>query len=481
MIRRHTATELGRFFKPDSIAVIGVSRENVTFGGTSFLHHWLEAGYAGRLYPVNPKASEVMGMKAYPSLRTLPEVPDLVMIAVRADLVPAALEDCAGAGARYIHILTAGFSEIGTEEGRQLEKRIAAIAKENNLLIIGPNCMGPYSPSVHLTAWGAVPGRDGSLGIISQSGGITQRFTEYICSLGLGVSKAVSIGNATVLDSPDFLEFMAGDREIGLIAVYLESIRDGGRFFDLARALSSGKPVIMLKGGESKQGAATVQSHTGRMAGDQAVWRAVFEQTGMVCVTNMNEWVDTCLAFSLLPKTRGKGVFIIGGGGGNSVIFSDSCIRAGLDVPPLSGRSMERIRPFVPVAGSIAGNPLDFWATYLKPEYLFEVLDAAYADDGIHMVIIDRLIPRIAFHSPDITIDPVPGIVDFIKTHRQAKPTVFTVDYDGGDPDLIRKGSLMRTRFCEAGIPAFPSFERAIGALVRFEKYHRRIMDASGC
>ncbi|KAF0159817.1 MAG: CoA-binding domain-containing protein [Syntrophaceae bacterium] len=472
----HLVRKLDGFFKPESIAIIGVSRESMSFGGTSFLHHYLQAGYSGRLYPINPKASEVLGLKAYPSLSSLPETPDLVMIAVRADLVPAALEECASQGVRYVHVLTAGFSEIGTEEGRQLERRLAAIAEERNLLIMGPNCMGPYCPSVRLTAWGAVPGRDGNLGIISQSGGVTQRFTEYICSLGVGVSKAASIGNAAVLDNPDFLEFMADDEAIRIIAIYLESIRDGRRFFELARDVSPRKPIIMLKGGESEQGAATVASHTGRMAGDQKIWRAFFEQTGVVPVSNMNEWVDACLTFSCLPKTQGKGVFIVGGGGGNSVIFSDSCIRAGLDVPSLSRESMARIRPFVPIAGSIAGNPLDFWEAFLNVKRLFEILDIAYEDPNIHMVIVDRLIPRIAFHSPELP-DSVSEIVDFIKTHRQAKPTVFTIDYDGGDPDLIRKGSQLRSHFCEAGIPAFPSFERAIGALARFQKYYGHFVE----
>jgi len=134
---------------------------------------------------------------------------------------------------------------------------------------------------------------------------------------------------------------------------------------------------------------------------------------------------------------------------------------------------MEKIRPFVPVAGSIAGNPLDYWAAFLDVNRLFEILDIAYADSNIHMVIVDRLIPRIAFHSPEIP-DSVSEIADIIKKHRHAKPTVFTIDYDGGDPDLIRKGSQLRSNFCEAGMPAFPSFERAIGALARFQKYHDR-------
>ncbi len=425
-----------------------------------------------------------MGFKAYPDLESLPESPDLAIVAVPAPAVPDALEACARKGIRHIHVLTAGFSEVGSEEGRRLESVVASIAEKNNLLVIGPNCMGPYSPSARLTAWGAVPGRDGKLGVISQSGGITQRLTEYVCSLGVGVSKAVSIGNAAVLDSPDFLEAMADDRSIDCIAMYLENIRDGERLFQLARETAPAKPIILLKGGESERGAATVASHTGRMAGNRIIWKAMVEQTGIVPVFGMNEWVDAILAFSLLPGPSaarggpGKGVFIIGGGGGNSVIFSDTCIREGLEVPQLSREGMEKIRPFVPVAGSIAGNPLDFWEAFLNPKRLFAVLETAYAETSIDLVIVDRLIPRIAFHSPDLP-DSLQEIVDFIKTSRGRKPTVFTIDYDGGDPELIARGSRLRARFCEAGIPAYPSFERAVRALAHFHKYHLRLAGRS--
>lgn len=468
------ARELGGFFKPASIAVIGVSREALSIGGASFLKRHLDAGYPGRLYPVNPKATEILGLKSYPSLSTLPEAPALVMIAVKADLVPAALEECGRKGVRYVHILTSGFSEAGTSEGRELEKRLAAVAAEYRLLVMGPNCMGPYCPSGRFTAWGAIPGRDGHVGVISQSGGITQRFTEYASSLGMGISKAASIGNAAVLDHTDFLEFMAGDDDTSLIACYLESIGDGRRFFDVAREVSPHKPIIMLKGGESGKGAATVESHTGRMAGNRHVWNAFFAQTGLVAVSSMNEWIDACLVFSCLPGTDdGKGVFIVGGGGGNSVIASDACMRAGLDVPGLSRQSMAKLRRFVPAAGSIAGNPLDDWELFLNTERLLEVLDIAYEDDAVSMVIVDRLIPRIAFHGPEFP-DAVSEIAGFIKAHNHRKPTVFTIDYEGGDPDLVLKGAMLRRKFCEHGIPAFPSFERAAGALSRFRKYLSR-------
>lgn len=333
--------------------------------------------------------------------------------------------------------------------------------------------MGSYSPSAHLTAWGAVPGIDGHVGIISQSGGITQRLTEYVCSLGVGVSKAASIGNAAVLDSPDFLDFMAGDEAVRVIAMYVENIRDGRRLFQVTKDAAKRKPIVLLKGGQSERGAATVSSHTGRMAGNMKLWEAFFAQTGVSPVSNMNEWVDAILVFSLLPKTAGGRVFIMGGGGGNSVIFSDTCVREGLEVPTLSRGSMEKIRPMVPVAGSIAGNPLDFWEAFLNLDKMFAILDTAYRDPNIDMVIVDRLIPRIAFHSPDLP-DNLPQIAEFIRTNPRRKPTVFTIDYDGGDPELNAKGSRLRLRFCEAGIPAFPSLERAARALAHFARYNRR-------
>ncbi|MCK9273972.1 MAG: CoA-binding protein [Syntrophales bacterium] len=472
-MKQKPVCDLIGFFKPKSIALIGVSRGASAFGGLSFMRRLLDAGYKGAVYPINPKAVEVLGIKTYPDLAALPEIPELVTVCVQAAYVPAILKECVRLSIRHIHILSAGFSEIGTEEGKNLEKEIASIAREGNLLIMGPNCMGPYCPSAGLTAWGAIPGLNGRLGVISQSGGITQRLTEHVTSLGVGVSKAASIGNATIIDSPEYLEFMGEDKEIDLIAMYLESVRDGRRLMRISGNISPCKPVIMLKGGRSEEGAITAASHTGGMAGDVKLWNAFFSQTGVIPVKNINEWADAVLAFSLLPKTEGNGLFIVGGGGGNSVIYSDAVMEEGLEVPALSQTSMDKIRSFVPVAGSIAGNPLDLWESFVNTDRLCEILDIAYKDPEIHMVVVDRLIPRIAFHSPEID-DPIPQIANFIGSHTQKKPTVFVVDYDGGDPELNAKGSALRTRFCLSGIPAYPSFERAARALVHFQKYYLR-------
>jgi len=464
-------TDLEQFFSPSSIAIVGVPRNDYRFGGLSYLNKFKEYGFPGKLYPINPKATEISGLKAYSDLSSLPEVPDLAIICVTARLVPKILEECARIGLRHIHILSSGFKEIGTKEGDILEQRVTAISEENGLLVIGPNCMGPYSPSGRLTPWGAIPGMSGSLGIISQSGGLAQRLTEYTSSLGIGVEKAVSIGNAAVLSTIDYLEFMARDEKIRVIAMYLESVKDGTRLFHLAKEVSQKKPIILWKGGETEVGALTAASHTGGMAGEMKIWEAFCRQTGVVHVRSMDEWVDAIMAFSFLTAPTGKGVFLIGGGGGNSVSNSDLCIREGLDVPPLSEPTIAWLRESGPAAGSIFGNPLDMWRVFTDPVYLTELLDLAYKDPCVGMLIVDRLIKRKAYHMPE-SLDPDPQLIEFLKKEGYQKPTVITVDSEGGDLDLASKGTALRAEFCRAKIPAYPSLQRAAKALIHLHRYH---------
>jgi acyl-CoA synthetase (NDP forming) len=463
--------QFDQFFQPRSIAIVGVSKGGYRFGGMSFLKKLREAGFPGKIYPINPTAGEVGGLRAYPDLSSLPEVPELGIVCLGAKTVPPILEQCAGVGLRHVHVLSAGFKETATEEGRELEERIAAISREKGLLVIGPNCMGVYCPASHLTAWGAIPGMSGPLGIISQSGIITQRLTEYALSIGVGVEKAVSFGNATVIDACDFLEFMGADPRIRVIAMYLESVPDGRRFLRLAREVNRSKPIVIWKGGETEAGALTAASHTGALAGEWRIWEALFRQTGAVPVGSMDDWADAVLAFARLSAPDGNGVFMIGGGGGNSVGHGDACIREGLEVPRLSRSTVESLRQSVPAAGSIAGNPLDSFRVFQDSAHLGEILDLAYRDPSIGMVIVDRVIPRKIFHLPDLP-DPTPETIEVLKGKREAKPTVFSVDSEGGDPELARRGAALRGQLCRAGIPAYPSSRRAARALARLHRYH---------
>ncbi|GAB4341930.1 MAG: acetate--CoA ligase family protein [Candidatus Abyssubacteria bacterium] len=463
--------DLDRFFNPRHIAIVGVPRTDDRFGGGSFLRKFLECGYQGKLYPINPNAEELQGLKAYPNLAALPEVPDKAIVSVPAKRVPDVLHECARIGLRRIHILSSGFKETATEEGRRLEEHITAIAREKGLLVIGPNCMGAYCPASRLTAWGAIPGMSGPLGIISQSGGITQRLTEYTYSLGVGVEKAVSFGNAAALDSTDFLEFMARDEKIELIAMYLESVKDGRKFLNLAKQVSRQKPIIVWKGGLTPVGASTAASHTGTLAGTRETWEAFFRQTGVIQVGSMDEWADAIITMCFLPPPGGTAAFLIGGGGGNSVGNGDICVMEGLEVPRLSEATLRTLRETVPLAGSIAGNPLDMWRTFEDPDYLLEVLEVAYNEPNVDILIVDRMIPRKAFHMPDRE-NLTPRIIDFVQNNRHRKPTVFTADSEGGDADLAAKGAALRAQFCRAGIPAYPTTRRAARALARYYRYH---------
>jgi acyl-CoA synthetase (NDP forming) len=209
------------------------------------------------------------------------------------------------------------------------------------------------------------------------------------------------------------------------------------------------------------------------MAGEKHMWEAFYRQTGVTAVRCMVECIDAIMTLSMLPAPDGKGVFIIGGGGGNSVSYSDTCVSEGLVVPPLSDATMDRLRSSVPLAGSIAGNPLDMWLTFTDADYLGSILNLAYQDPAIAMIAVDRLIPRKAYHMPEMA-DPNPQVMAFIKNGDHSKPVVFTIDADGGDTALAEKGAALRAEFCSAGIPVFPSMRRAARALSHLYRYHHR-------
>ena len=464
-------TDLEPFFTPKSIAIVGVSSSTYNFGGVSYLDKLQQCGFAGNLYPINPKATEIMGVKAYPNLTSLPEVPDMVIVCLPAKSVPDVIKECAQLGARYIHILTSGFKEIDTDEGKQVEEWLTTYSRENGLYVIGPNCMGPYCPAAHLTPWGEINGLDGPLGLISQSGGMAGRIIEYTRSLEFGIAKAISFGNAAVLDCLDCLEFMEKDDKVRVIGMYLEAVPEDREFLSIVRRVNKKKPIVMWKGGETEVGAKAAASHTGSIAGSPQLWDAFFRQSGVTRVQSMDEWVDALMSLALLPAPSGKGVFVMTGGGGNMVVYSDTCIREGLDLPPLSETTMEKLRETVPAAGSIAGNPLDEWTAFLDASYFSRILELGYQDPAIDMIIADQIVQRKVFHVSEVT-DPFPEVVELMKKNGHRKPTVFMVDCAGADEELAVRGTTMIKRLCQAGFPAFPTIPRAVRALAYLHNYH---------
>lgn len=462
-----------RMFHPKSIAIVGISRTYSGLGGQFFLKNVQRAEFPGKIYLINPTAGEISGRKAYPSISALPEAVDLAIVCVPAQFVPPVLEECSRKGVGNIHILSSGFKELGTPEGIGLEAEVRRVSIQSGLKVIGPNCMGPYVPKSRLMLWGQIPATAGSMAFLSQSGTLTQRISEHGHFTGMGISKAVSFGNAAVLDSPDYLEYLAEDEETGVIGLYLESVRDGRRFLEVARRVNRKKPMVLWKGGETSSGAGAVASHTGTLAGEDRVWENGLRQAGITRARSLEEVVGTAMAFSYLPPPKGRRLFILGGGGGNSVYYADICMRAGLQVPPLTGDTRDKISGMVPSVGSFARNPVDAWRAFYDPEYMSRMLEIVFEDPALDMILLDRLIPRMTYASPEEK-DTSQITIQYLRENRHRKPLVAVVDGAGEDPYLAGESAGLRQRYCRAGIPAYPSLPLAAQALARVAAYYKR-------
>ena len=296
-------------FTPRSVAVLGASTKE-RGGGNQFIWSMKDMGYEGTIYPINPNAEEILGIKCYPSLAAVPEVPDLVIVAVGAGRAEQALEECIAKGARNIHMFTAGFAETGEEEGAELAERLREIAARGKLNIVGPNCMGIYSPRGRISPWGKLPAEVGPVAMITQSGALGGEFVRLASDHGLRMSKVISYGNGYVLDCTDYLEYFENDPETKYIAMYLEGVRDGQKLLEMVKRISPKKPIVILKGGLTDAGAKAAASHTGSLAGENAIWDAFFAQSGAIRVDSTEEMVDVLQALVRLPPCSGRGVVL---------------------------------------------------------------------------------------------------------------------------------------------------------------------------
>jgi acyl-CoA synthetase (NDP forming) len=461
-----------KIFFPESVAIVGISRTSNGLGGQFFLKNLQRAGFPGRIYLIHPTAREINGMPAYPKISALPEAVDLSIVCVPAQFVPSVLEECCRKGVRNVHILSSGFKELGTPEGVRLENEIQREAIKGRLNVIGPNCMGPYVPKARLMLWGQIPAAPGSFAFLSQSGTFTQRMSEHAHFMGIGVSKAVSFGNAAVLDSTDYLEYLADDEQTRAIGLYLESVRNGRWFLDLARRINRAKPMVLWKGGETSSGAGAVASHTGTLSGDQKIWENGLKQARVTRVRSLEELAGTAMAFLNLPPAKGRRLFILGGGGGNSVSYADVCMRMGLQVPALTGETREKVAALVPAVGSFARNPVDAWRSFYDPDFMGKILDLVFEDPDLDLIIVDRLIPRMTYAMPDEK-DATSVAIDYLRKNRSRKPLAVVVDGSGEDPFLAAEAARMRQLFCQAGIPAYASLPLAAQALGHLVAYWR--------
>ena len=358
-------TDLERLFNPRSIAIIGASTELTTISGQplSFL---VKRGYAGTLYPVNPKYPEILGRPCYPSVEALPETPDLAIVVVNARLAIRMLEACGVKGVPFAVVFSSGFSEVGAE-GAAMQAELAAIARRYGIGLVGPNCQGFISvPSKTYAGFGSAFIYDytpGPVSMVSQSGG----FGFSLMSLaamdgGVGFRHVVTTGNEAGISSLDFMRFMIDDPGTRIITGYIEGVKDAHRLREVGEAAAAaGKPIMVWKVGNSDEGRRAAASHTANLGGAMALYRAAFEQTGILQVEDMQDIVDYVHAFESRRVPRGNRVAIITISGGAGILMTDEAIARGLAVQPLSESTVARLRPLVPSFAAL-GNPIDLTA-----------------------------------------------------------------------------------------------------------------------
>jgi len=443
----------------------------------------LSFGYAGNTYPVNPNESQISGLKTYPRVGDIPEPVDFATITVPARAVPEVVEECLAKGVKAAQILTAGFREI-SEEGQKLEEAVARTAAKG-IRIVGPNCFGVYSPVGGLTILPGAnfPKEGGPVAFISQSGGYAVRVPNRGSGWGIRFSKVVSYGNACDVNECDLVEYFGQDPETEVITGYIEGVKDGPRFFKVLQEVSKTKPVILWKGGLTRGGATAVHSHTGSLGGEEAVWDAIFKQSGAIRVTGLEELLDTTLAFLHLAPQHQRKVCVVGGGGGIGVAAADACERMGLSVPLFPRELQKKLLTVIPPVGASARNPVDVGSPGPPPAMLRAVLETVLNESDIDTIIVSELqmsMPSPAMRGLDEQyasrlreMAEVP--VDIKK--RFSKPVIMVLPVEAIRADAVElEGARRHTRdyYLGEGIPVYLALERAAKALANLDGYYER-------
>jgi len=379
-----TATaSLQLFFRPRSVAVVGASREPSSIG-YRLLDALLANRFHGPVYPVNPNASAVGTLRAYPSARELPEPVDLAVIAVPREAVLGVVDDCAARGVRALVVITAGFAEVG-DEGRALQQALLDKVRGYGMRMVGPNCMGLLNtdPAIRLNAtFAPVVPPQGRVALSSQSGALGLAILASARRLHLGLSTFVSVGNKADVSTNDLLEYWEEDEATSVILLYLESFGNPRRFARIARRVSRSKPIVAMKAGRTLAGKRAAGSHTAALASNEVAVDALFRQSGVIRAETLDEMFDIAATLGSQPLPRGRRVAVITNAGGPGILCADTCEAGGLVLPDLSDETKARLREFLPPAASVA-NPVDMIASAGPDHYrrtIETVLAAAEVD-----------------------------------------------------------------------------------------------------
>ena len=441
------------FFNPSSAAIIGATEKPGSLPGI-ILKNLLDVNFSGKLYPVNPKYTRVFGLQCFPSLLDIPDEVALTVIAIPSPLVLDVLKQQAQKRIHYAIIISAGFREMGTE-GIEMEEKIKQIAIENNIRILGPNCLGVLDNYTNFTTsflpWERVSKpRQGTLSILSQSGAFAIALLDLAAQEGLGIAKMVNYGNRIDVGESTLLPYLADDVHTKVVALYMESVDHGRKFIEAARACSKKKPIVALKVGKGAAGIAAAKSHTGAIAGKYEIYRAAFLKAGIIEANGLEEFIDAVKALSMQNPPKGNRILIVTNGGGFGVIVADYCSESSLEViapsPQLKEKLKNKFSKFY-----VVNNPVDLTGSACDEDYRIALQTCMVESDEYDAAII---IPLMA--PQGMTEKIVDLVADTMKVSE--KPAVICTV--GGAFTLK-----VKRLFEERMFPVYPSPERSAKAM----------------
>jgi acyl-CoA synthetase (NDP forming) len=461
-----------------SVAIVGASPTG-NWGGGGFLAGLVNYNFKGKIYPVNPKYTEAMGQKVYPSLLDIPGQVDYVISCVSANRVLEILEQAVQKEAKAAHLFTARLAETGREEGIETERKILELSRRSGMRLIGPNCMGIYSPADGIAFHGDFPKECGPVGLVSQSGMLAREIVKNSPLRGVYFSKVFSYGNAIDLDETDFLDYLADDRETSVILCYIEGTKNGSGLFKSLKYATARKPVVLLKGGRGQSGERATASHTASMAGSSGTWESLIKQTGAVLADNVEELIDLAVTFRFLPPVKGSRVGVAGGAGGSSVLAADACERARLDVVPLSDGFRQELKTRGVSVWDWLGNPADLSIREDDSLSVGLVLEMMARDPDFDLLIAIMGMPGGPPGKPGLSPDEMMKQQYRLDVTR-SKPFLGVVaDKSIGidDEDDFEWKGLRRTRtsLINLGVPFYPTIDRAAVAARKAYEYYQRL------
>lgn len=395
-MEQNKTKKLDAIFNPKSIAIIGASRDEKSVGhailrnltvGCVFKCKYCRP-FKGRIYPINPNADEILGVKCYAKLGDVKDEVDLAVIAVPAKIVPAIMKECAKKKVKAAIIISAGFAELG-KEGKKLQDEAAKIARAAKIPIVGPNCLGIIRPSASMNAsFAPSTPPQGNIAFVSQSGALVDSIIDWAIEESYGFSAVVSYGNRADLDVHDFLEWLGNDNETKAIALYVEGIADGRKFMEVAKKVSRFKPVVVLKAGKTQTGKNAVSSHTGSLAGSYEVYEAAFRQSGLIIADTVEELFDIAKALAEQEPCKENAVAIVTNGGGCGVLCADKCSEYGVNVVELKQSTIKKLDKSGKMHPAYSRrNPLDIVGDAL-PERYEVAINTLLSENYIHGLIV---------------------------------------------------------------------------------------------